>query len=106
MMKRSRNASIRSWISSFASSVSRNLSSLTPSTGNIFVRNHHSIHIAPTPVFVWLERLNNRVSRFFEVLRGMFVLGRVATSDVAAAQALSQVNPRLSHCQAFLASHR
>ncbi len=39
-----------------------------------------------------------------EVLRGVFVFGGVTATDMATAQAESQVNPCIAHLQAFLAA--
>ena len=42
--------------------------------------------------------------RFMKVPGRMFVLGGIATTDVATLEAHSKMNPRVTHLQAFLAS--
>jgi hypothetical protein len=44
------------------------------------------------------------VIRGVEVLGGVFVLRRIATADVPADQAQSQVDPRVAHFEAFFAT--
>jgi len=39
-----------------------------------------------------------------EVFRGMFVFRRIAAANVAAAEALSQMDPGIAHLQAFFAA--
>src|SRR5271154_6189100 len=64
----------------------------------------HFVHIAPAPVLARLEGLDDRVLGLMEVLGGMLVLGRVAAADVAADEALPQVDPGIAHLEAFLAA--
>jgi hypothetical protein len=42
---------------------------------------------APAPIFSWLNGFHNRVVRGMEMLGGMFIFGRVAATNVAAAEA-------------------
>jgi hypothetical protein len=70
----------------------------------LFGRLHDDlVHVAPDPILVRLEGLDEWVLRGMEVLGGVLVLGRIATTHVAADQALAQVHPRLAHLQALLA---
>jgi len=62
------------------------------------------VDIAPQPSLSWLERANHRMVNRLVVLRGVFVFRRVAAADVAAVQAEPQVDPGITHGQAFLAS--
>jgi hypothetical protein len=62
------------------------------------------VYVAPDPILPRLEGLDERVLRGVEVLGSVLVLGVVAAADVAAGQALAQVNPAVSHLEALLAS--
>ena len=54
---------------------------------------NYLVYVAPTPVFAGLKRLDDRMMSPVEMLGCVPVLRAVATSDVAAGQAKSQVNP-------------
>jgi hypothetical protein len=54
------------------------------------------VHITPDPAFSRLDRANQRMLRFVEMLDRMLVLGRVATPHVSAREAKTQVNPRIA----------
>jgi hypothetical protein len=73
---------------------------------NVGLLQEDFIHVAPAPVLSRLERLDYRVPGGVEVLRGMFVLGCVATTHVAAREALSELDPRVAHLQALFAALR
>jgi hypothetical protein len=45
------------------------------------------IHITPAPVLARLDRLHNGVLTSVKMFRGVFVLGGIAASDMAADQA-------------------
>src|SRR5918998_803830 len=62
------------------------------------------VHVAPDPVLPRLEGLHERVLRGVEVLGSVLVLGRFATSHVAADEALAQVHPAFAHLEALLAA--
>ena len=61
------------------------------------------VDVAPDPVFVWLERLDQRVARGVEVLGGVLVRRRVAAVDLPAGQAEAQVQPRAADLHTFAA---
>jgi hypothetical protein len=62
------------------------------------------IHVTPAPVLAGLERLDDGVLGVMKMGAGMLVLRGVTTADVAANQAFSQVDPGITHLQAFLAA--
>jgi hypothetical protein len=62
------------------------------------------VGVAPHPVFTRFEGTNDGVLGVAIVGGGMFVFGGVATSDVSAGKAEAQVNPRVAHFKAFLAT--
>jgi hypothetical protein len=62
------------------------------------------IHVTPPPIFAWFKGLNDGVLGCMKMLGGMFVLGGIAATDVATLEAQPEVNPRVAHLQAFLAS--
>ncbi len=63
----------------------------------MLTRQHHDfIHVAPDPVFSWLEGLYDRMLRGVKVLGGVFVLGRVAATNVAAGEAFPEVHPGIA----------
>jgi hypothetical protein len=66
--------------------------------------NLHFINITPTPIFAWLDRLDDGMLRRMEMLGGVLILGRIAAAHVAAGFADSQVDPCVAHFQAFLAA--
>lgn len=47
----------------------------------------HFVYVTPSPNLARLDRADDRVTRLAKVLGGVFVLGAVATADVAAAEA-------------------
>jgi hypothetical protein len=64
--------------------------------------HHNLVDVAPHPVFARLKGLHERVARAVEVLGGVLVLRGVAAPHVAADETFAQVDPRVSHLQAFL----
>jgi hypothetical protein len=64
----------------------------------------HLVDKAPAPVFTGLERLHNGMPRRVEVLGGVLIPGRIATTDVAADHAQAEVNPSVTHLQALFAA--
>jgi hypothetical protein len=66
----------------------------------------HLIDVTPGPPLAALKRGHYRMSRAFEMFGGMAIGRAVATADVAAGQAETQMHPRRSTLQAFLTSRR
>jgi hypothetical protein len=62
------------------------------------------VHITPHPGFAGLNGTDQGVLRLVEMLRSMLVLRRIATSNVSTNEAHAQMNPRVSHFDAFLAN--
>jgi hypothetical protein len=62
------------------------------------------VHVAPLPAFAGFEGADDRMLGLMEMLGGMGVLRRVAAADVAAYEAFPQVDPGITHLQAFLAA--
>jgi hypothetical protein len=50
---------------------------------------HDLIDITPTPVFTWLEGLNNWMVGCMKMLGGMFVLRRITAANMATNKALT-----------------
>jgi hypothetical protein len=74
------------------------------SSGQSTEFNFDLIQIAPAPILTRFLRPDDRVTGGAKVLRRMFILRRVATSDVAANHAKAQVHPDIAHFEAFFAS--
>ncbi len=66
--------------------------------------NHDLVHVTPSPVFTGLERSNKGVMGLSEVPGRVFIFRGVAATHVPAGKAQSQVDPRVTHLQALLAS--
>src|SRR3954469_23498658 len=66
----------------------------------------HAVDVAPAPVLVRLERLDDRMVCCLEVHARVPVLRAVATADVAAPPAPSPADPRFAQLEAFLAPAR
>jgi hypothetical protein len=64
------------------------------------------VEVAPHPIFTRLQGSDNRMLRRVKVLGGVFVLGRIATADVAAFQAQPQMDPGIAHLEAFFTTGR
>lgn len=54
------------------------------------------VHVTPDPAFSRFDGANQRMLRFVEMLSRMLVLGRVATANVSASEAKTQVDPRIT----------
>jgi len=65
---------------------------------------HNLIDVAPSPVFAGLEGFHDGVLGRVKVFGGVFVLRRIAATDVAAGKAQAQVDPGVAHLQTFFAS--
>jgi hypothetical protein len=64
----------------------------------------HLVDVTPAPVFARFERTHDGVVGLVEVFRSVLVLGRIATTYVAATEAQPQMDPRIAHLEAFLAA--
>jgi hypothetical protein len=62
------------------------------------------VQVAEIPILARFEGPDDRVPTNLEVLRGMPILRAVAAPDMAAGLAHSQVHPRVSRLQTFLAT--
>jgi hypothetical protein len=60
------------------------------------------VNITPPPVFSWLERLNDWVIGLVEMPGGMLILRIVTAAHMPAFQANTQMDPGVTHFQAFL----
>jgi hypothetical protein len=54
------------------------------------------VHVTPDPAFSRLDGANQRMLRFVEMLGRMLILGRVATANVPAGEAKTEVDPRVA----------
>jgi hypothetical protein len=77
---------------------------VAPSSGTSGKVQLHLIDIAPAPSFAGLERLHDRMLGVMKVFGGVFVFRGITTADVAALQTKAEVNPSVTHLQAFLAT--
>jgi hypothetical protein len=57
---------------------------------------HHFVHVAPAPIFARLKRRNYGVLGRMKMSGGVFVLGTVTTTHVAALQAQAQMDPAIA----------
>lgn len=64
------------------------------------------VDVAPLPTFARLDGLHDGMFRVVEVLRRMFINGRIAASDMAANEAHAQMNPGIAGFEAFFAALR
>ena len=64
------------------------------------------IHIAPTPIFSWLEGFYDRVRGLLKVLRRVLIFGAVAATHMATFEAQPQVYPGVAHFQTLFAALR
>jgi hypothetical protein len=62
------------------------------------------VDVAVAPLFARLEGFDDCVLRLMKMLRGMFILRRVAAADVAADFTQAQVHPCVAHAQAVFAA--
>jgi hypothetical protein len=63
----------------------------------------HLVDVAPNPGFPRFNGAHERVMNFVEMLGGVFILGRVATTDLSAGQAHPQMDPGVAYLHAFFA---
>ncbi len=64
----------------------------------------HFIYVAPSPVLARLKRLHDGMLCLMKMFGCVPVLGRITAANMAADEALSQVDPGIAHQQAFLAA--
>ena len=57
------------------------------------------IDVTPAPIFSGLDRSHDGMCGRMEVFRGVFIFGRIATTDMPAAQAQAKVHPPIPHFQ-------
>jgi hypothetical protein len=62
------------------------------------------IRVAPNPALAGFDGAHQRMTGLLEVLGGMLILRRVATSDMTAAQAQSQMHPAVADLDAVFAN--
>jgi hypothetical protein len=67
------------------------------STGDSFLLDDALIDVAPAPSFSWFERPNNSVMSSMKMFGGVMVFRTIATADVAANQAFTQMYPCIAH---------
>jgi hypothetical protein len=67
---------------------------------------HYLVNVTPTPVFIRLEGLDNRVVCRVEMLGGVLILRRIAAADMPAFETESQVYPRIPDSQTILTAIR
>jgi hypothetical protein len=70
----------------------------------LFPRDKHLIDIAPLPILSRLKGTYDGMLGPMEMLGGMLIDRIVATADVTATQAKSQMNPLVPHLQTLLAA--
>ena len=57
------------------------------------------IDVTPAPIFSGLDRSHDGMRGRMEVFRGVFIFGRIATTDMPAAQAQAKVHPPIARFQ-------
>jgi len=62
------------------------------------------VGIAPHPVFAWLEGTDDGMFIVAVVSGGVFVLGRIAATHMAAGEAEAQMDPGVSHFKTLFAT--
>ena len=62
------------------------------------------VDVAPSPVFARFDGSDDGMSHGAKMLRRVFVLRRIAATDVTADHAEPEMNPHVSHLQAFFAA--
>jgi hypothetical protein len=65
---------------------------------------HELIDVAPHPGFAGLEGTDDGVFDGVKMFGGVLVLGTVTTADISARQTQAQMDPSVSHLQAFFAA--
>jgi hypothetical protein len=64
------------------------------------------INVTPAPGLTWLGGFHNGMACCVEVFGRVFVLGGVATADMATSQAEPKMHPSVPHCHAFFTAFR
>jgi len=59
------------------------------------------IDITPAPIFARFKRTHDRMGGSVKVLCGMFVFGRIATTNMTAGETHAQMHPRVAHLEAL-----
>ena len=67
---------------------------------------HYLVDVTPTPVFIRLEGLDNRVVGRVKMLGGVRILRIVTATDMPAFETEAQVDPRLPDSQTILTAIR
>jgi hypothetical protein len=67
---------------------------------------HHFVNIAPTPAFRRIIGFDDRVLRHAEMFCGVSIWRLVAATDMTAAAADTQMQPRIAQFQAFFTPRR
>ena len=67
---------------------------------------HYLVDVTPTPVFIRLEGLDNRVVGRVEMPGGVLILRRIAAADMPAFETEAQVYPRIPDSQTILTAIR
>jgi hypothetical protein len=65
---------------------------------------NYFVHIAPHPVFAWLDGLYDRMLGCVKMLGSVFVFGGIAATDMATLAAKPQVDPAVTHLEALFAA--
>jgi len=64
------------------------------------------VHVAPSPVFARFDGSDDGMPHGAKMFRCVFVLRRIAATDVTTDHAKPEMNPDISHLQAFFAATR
>jgi hypothetical protein len=67
---------------------------------------HNLIHVTPAPFLARLKRFYYWMFAAVKMFGGVLVLGTIATTDVPAFQAKTQVNPAIARLQAIFTTVR
>jgi hypothetical protein len=62
---------------------------------------NHFVDIAPDPVFSGLDRTDQGMAALVKMLGGVFILRRIAATDVPAYHAHAQMDPGVAHFHAL-----
>jgi hypothetical protein len=64
---------------------------------------HDLVYVTPHPAFTWLNRARQRMVFMVRVLRSVAVLGRIATSHLAAVSTHPEMHPGIAQPHALFA---
>jgi hypothetical protein len=64
---------------------------------------HELVDVAPNPTFAGLDGAHQRMLTFVKMLGRVFVPRRITTTNTSALQTQSQVDPSVTHFDAFFA---